>query len=262
MGLFFRNFEIPGPGVPENEPRKTGMRRFADVFILNGWNIFKAGFLAVPGFLLWYAGVMLSVRSHVVLFMVAAGIVGGMAAAPQLVGLVDTILRALRDEPGSWWLTYADAWKKNWKASLLPGAIAGFVHASLLFAVYHAEFIATSVSSLVLLVTGVLLTLGLSSYIWPQLALMNIGFAGILRNSVLLFMRHLLRSFGAAAVQLAAWAIFLFLEPLSLMILLVFGPWTALYPAIFMIYQPMEQAFDIEKRVNEFHQAQFTDEEE
>ena len=34
-----------------------------------------------------------------------------MIAAPQIVGLNDTILRTLRDEPGYWWETYRRTWK-------------------------------------------------------------------------------------------------------------------------------------------------------
>ena len=47
-----------------------------------------------------------------------------MIAAPQIVGLNDTILRTLRDEPGYWWETYRRTWKRNLKESCCPALSA------------------------------------------------------------------------------------------------------------------------------------------
>ena len=62
-----------------------------------------------------------------------------MIAAPQIVGLNDTILRSLRDEPGFWWATYRRAWKRNVKASLLPGAVCGLLLAMEIFTAFHLD---------------------------------------------------------------------------------------------------------------------------
>lgn len=62
--------------------------------------------------------------------------------------MLDTILRALRDEPGYWWHTYRMAWKQNWRESLLPGAGAGFclgLWAFLLYALPDLENVPISV---------------------------------------------------------------------------------------------------------------------
>lgn len=47
----------------------------------------------------------------------------GWLVGPALTGLYDTILRALRDEPGFWWHTYKRVWKQSFKSSFLPGMI-------------------------------------------------------------------------------------------------------------------------------------------
>ena len=52
------------------------------------------------------------------------GLVGGMIAAPFLCGIFDTVLRALRDEPGYWWHTYRNAWKQNWRDAELRDLMA------------------------------------------------------------------------------------------------------------------------------------------
>ncbi|MFR8283105.1 MAG: DUF624 domain-containing protein [Faecalibacterium sp.] len=52
-----------------------------------------------------------------------AAVAAGWLVGPALTGLYDTILRALRDEPGFWWHTYKRAWKQNFRSSLVPGIV-------------------------------------------------------------------------------------------------------------------------------------------
>ena len=101
MGLFHQNFDKPGPGVSPDAPRKKGAARFFEILGRDFSTIWMAGLLALISslpfaLLLWFA-----VSTHSLIPMLAAGILGGMIAAPQIVGLNDTILRSLRDEPGS-----------------------------------------------------------------------------------------------------------------------------------------------------------------
>ena len=64
------------------------------------------------------------------LLTVVGGVVGGLVGGPFLSGMIDTVLRALRDEPGYWWNTYKRAWKQNWRQSLVPGALLGLLWAA------------------------------------------------------------------------------------------------------------------------------------
>ena len=107
MGLFMRNFDKPGPGVSPDAPRKKGAARFFEILGRDFSTIWLAGILAMLGGLPFAAGVWFAVETHSLVPLVIAGVLGGMIAAPQIVGLNDTILRTLRDEPGYWWETYA-----------------------------------------------------------------------------------------------------------------------------------------------------------
>ena len=60
--------------------------------------------------------------------------------------MIDTVLRALRDEPGYWWHTYRMAWKQNWRESLLPGAGAGFCLGLWAFLLYALPDLETCLS--------------------------------------------------------------------------------------------------------------------
>lgn len=133
MGLFTRNFDKPGPGVSPDAPRKKGAARFFEILGRDFSTIWLAGILAMLGGLPFAAGVWFAVETHSLVPLVIAGVLGGMIAAPQIVGLNDTILRTLRDEPGYWWETYRRTWKRNLKESLLPGAVCGLLLAMELF---------------------------------------------------------------------------------------------------------------------------------
>lgn len=110
--------------TPERDlPRKRGFPRFLELLGRDFWKYFKAGFLALLGALPFLIGMSFALQSHVLLFAPAAGVIGGAIAGPGLCGLADTILRSLRNEPGFWWHLYRRAWKRNAKASLLPGAL-------------------------------------------------------------------------------------------------------------------------------------------
>ena len=137
MGLFTRNFDKPGPGVSPDAPRKKGAARFFEILGRDFSTIWLAGILAMLGGLPFAAGVWFAVETHSLVPLVIAGVLGGMIAAPQIVGLNDTILRTLRDEPGYWWETYRRTWKRNLKESLLPGAVCGLLLAMEIFSLCH-----------------------------------------------------------------------------------------------------------------------------
>ena len=121
------------------------------------------------------------------------GVLGGMIAAPQIVGLNDTILRTLRDEPGYWWETYRRTWKRNLKESLLPGAVCGLLLAMEIFSLCHINIAGGHVAVIAVLVALILLA-GIAQYLYVQVALLDLSFAGLLKNSLMLFLGYLPRS--------------------------------------------------------------------
>ena len=110
----------------ETRGRKVGAARFLSCWGAICGRFIKPVFLCVLGFAPGYAAVLFSTMAASLPLCLLSGAVGGLIAAPVFCGMLDTILRALRDEPGYWWHTYRMAWKQNWRESLLPGAGAGF----------------------------------------------------------------------------------------------------------------------------------------
>ena len=140
MGLFFSSdrFTRPGPGVRPDAPRKKGVARLAEIMGRDMWNFFRAGFLAFLGCLPFIIGMFFAVETHALLFMLLAGIIGGLIAGPELSAMADTVLRSLRDEPGYWWETYRRVWKRNARESLVPGMLTGLVR-EVIFKGVHFE---------------------------------------------------------------------------------------------------------------------------
>ena len=108
------------------------------------------------------------------LFMLLAGIIGGLIAGPELSAMADTVLRSLRDEPGYWWETYRRVWKRNARESLVPGILTGLVLSIQIFTLFHMSVISADIVTWVLLILSFVVTLGLESYIWPQIALLDL----------------------------------------------------------------------------------------
>ena len=257
MGLFSNmlGFGRPGPGVRPDEPRKKGFFRLMEIWGRDLGSFFKAGFLAFLGLLPFLVLLMLALDSHALIFVLAAGILGGMVAMPQVVGTADTMLRSLRDEPGYWWVTYRRAWKRNLKGCLLPGAVFGLLLAMQVFMLFHIS-LTESFGSWVAVLVGFVLTLGLLNYVVAQLALLDLPFLMLLKNSILLFLGYFPRSFGALAVQGLYWGAYLLFYPLSLMILPFTNFWLPQSIAMLMLYAPLEKSFDIENTIKKMRDAE------
>ena len=282
MGLFTRNFDKPGPGVSPDAPRKKGAARFFEILGRDFSTIWLAGILAMLGGLpfaagVWFAvethslvplviaGVLggmiaalllwLAVSTHSLIPMLAAGILGGMIAAPQIVGLNDTILRTLRDEPGYWWETYRRTWKRNLKESLLPGAVCGLLLAMELFSLCHINIASGQVAVIAVLVAIILLA-GIAQYLYVQVALLDLSFAGLLKNSLMLFLGYLPRSGLGLLWQLLYWGAVALFWPISSFVLILTSLWLPCLLSLMAIYPALEKSFDIEKKIKAIREAQ------
>ena len=120
MGLF-TNYTKEGPGVDKDAPRKTGVGRFFELVGRDMNGMFLANLLACLGFAPVICLVYIGFLMNSLLVMVASAAVGGILAGPVLAGMYDTVLRALRDEPGYWWTPYRRAFRQYFKASIPPG---------------------------------------------------------------------------------------------------------------------------------------------
>lgn len=236
MGLFQWR-----PQPPREQPSEAP--RFAERLERDLKKYLLASIFAFAGLLPFILGVGFSISSHAVLPLLLAGGLGGMLAAPGLCGLTDTLLRSLRDEAGMWWHTYRRVWKRNFRASLLPGVFFGLLFSMQLFAVTHLDLLDAPMLQLGMLGLSALLLFGILAYLLPMLVLLELPFGAMLKNSLLLFLRHFPKSLLAAIILFVFSCGILLWFPVSTIVLLVGGLWIPFFLACRIIYPILDQYF-------------------
>lgn len=262
MGIFNRNFDRPGPGVAKDAPRKKGAARFFEVLGRDWGSFFKASLLCLLGYIPWTLLVGIGVLGQNLIFTLAGGLVGGVIAGPTLAGMHDTVLRSMRDEPGFWWHVYKRAFKNNWRASMAPGALLGFLTAGQLFMLWFivAGGLSLGLGGMAMLALNLLLTGMCVPFVFGQLVLMNMSFVTLLKNSLFLALGHAVWALVMALVQIVYWGAMLLMFPLSVPLLVVLGfvPVTVFCQQI--AYGIMDKVFGLEEQFRKKREAELTGE--
>ena len=219
----------------ETRGRKVGAARFFELLGRDLWPFYKASILCVLGFAPGYAAVLFSTMAASLPLCLLSGAVGGLIAAPVFCGMLDTILRALRDEPGYWWHTYRMAWKQNWRESLLPGAGAGFCLGLWAFLLYALPDL------------------------FAQVVLVSVSQAERLKNAALFMIGFLPRTLAAGAVLCIYWGVMLAWMPYTIPVVLILGFWLPCTLALQIIYPALDKAFHLEKTITARREDEIND---
>lgn len=228
-----------GP-APSRTHRKKVLSRLAELLGQDLGSMFKSGLLAqaacLPAVLLTVLALLAESLPLVLLAAAAAGWLTG----PAMTALYDTILRALRDEPGFWWHTYRRVWRRSFRSSLLPGVAFTALWSCLLYARLAAAPAGP------LLLSAACLT-AFQTYYWMQEALFERPAARQLENCLRMAAGFLPQTLAAAAVQLFCLAI---LPSLGLFGLLA-GLWLPSLLALMLVYPPIERALGLEAKIRQ-----------
>ena len=262
MGLFpSANDFKDGQGIEQDAPRKTGVRRFFELVGRDMTGMFLANLLTclgcVPVICLVYIGFLMN--SLPVMLVSAAA--GGILAGPALAGMYDTVLRALRDEAGYWWVTYRKAFKRNFKASILPGVLYSVIVTLQIFLVCFcfqmlAQGVNVGVPLWVATVLNLVLFHMLFSYMWPQVVLLDQPLGQTLKNSVNCMIAFLPHALAAAIVQILFWGIVILCMPLGLLLMIVFGFWFSTEVSCQIVYGDLDRVFHIEENIRKMKDAE------
>ena len=250
MSLFSPNLYGDGPDEYDR-PRKTGLARLWQLFTRDSLRLLGAGALTAVSSVVYAAGLMVSIDSHALLPMLITCPLGGMLAAPQLCGLADTILRGMRDEAARWWATYRRAWKQNVIGTLLPGAAGGLLFGLQAFVLLQANRLSLDRFLLAAMLLGVAVAAAITTWLLPQLALMDLPLRRALLNAALLCARHPLRTLAATALQLVYWAFVVLAFPYSSVIFLLLNFWLPMLVSMMFLYDPLDDTFHIEEELDD-----------
>ena len=234
----------------ETRGRKVGAARFFELLGRDLWPFYKASILCVLGFAPGYAAVLFSTMAASLPLCLLSGAVGGLIAAPVFCGMLDTILRALRDEPGYWWHTYKRVWKQSFKSSLVPGAVFTLLWALVAYAAFVLPQMTTvSAGFALVLVLDMVLLLTLGSYYWMQNALFDAPVSKKLSNCVRMFLGFLPRTALSAVFQLGYWLLMAAVIPRCAFIFLLTGLWVPNLLAMLAVYAPIEKSLHLEEQI-------------
>ena len=172
-------------------------------------------------------------------------------ATEEMRKVYDTVLRALRDEPGYWWHTYKRAWKQNWKQSLLPGALLGLFVGSWSW-MLRAQAAAGNTSTMmwVASLAGIFVCTGFFSWLLAQVPLVDLPLPQLAKNAGLMFFGFFPRTLAAALLLAVYWGLTLLYLPFTIITLLAFGFWLPVVIALMILYPGLDKVFKLEETLS------------
>ncbi|MDE7243539.1 MAG: hypothetical protein K2O18_06125 [Oscillospiraceae bacterium] len=248
MALFLRDDEIYHGGG-----RPTGFARYQQLLSERFGRWWKVNLLTLLGCLPLALGIFYAVGTSSLLVLYPCSLAGGMIAGPFLAGMYDAVLRGLRDDHLPWRDAYVRSWKQNWKSSIAMGAVMGlllgqYVFMGMLF--WWAER-APGWTAVLVYLLGLLLLLTVNTLLWPQVVLFEQKWPVRMRNAALFCLLNFWRVLGAGLLQLGYLAVFVLFAPWSLLLLPVVGLWYIVFLSQFLIYERMDDSFQIEELYGE-----------
>ena len=230
--------------------KQTGFARYKQLMSFYAFHWLRLNLIAFAGALPLAAGIWFSIMASSVLVLIPLSFLGGMIFGPFLAGLVDSIMRGLRDAPGNWWANYKKSWRQNWKGSLLPGGLLGLFIGLIAFMVYvlSASQVAVPASTWLMLVVSSAAVIWFNTLWWPQLVLFTQSAVNRLRNAILFTIKHSLRVLAAILIQLVWAALLILLAPWTITVLPFLGFWFPIFLAQYRIYADLNADLAIEEQ--------------
>jgi len=231
MGFFSRDFSKAGPGVPKDEPRKKGISRFFEIIAREYRDLMKVNILfflcvlpSVALFFLWLFGIL---NFALILSILLAYPIGGAMAASMF-----CITRMLRDDPGFVW----DDFKRKFWENLRQGGVTGVIAMTFIYTQVFLFWLPIMADWAIVGTPWIIGGLALfffvtmfAPYIFLHFAYIELGTFKIIKNSVLLALSNIRRSFMGALLGLLPWVALFMFFPISL----VFFP---LIPLIVFVF--------------------------
>ncbi|MCL2342501.1 MAG: hypothetical protein FWC62_01175 [Firmicutes bacterium] len=252
IALFKFNYSRPGPGVDKDEPRKKGVRRFAEVLLRDFGAFVRLNLIfcvcALPsaalftlGLLGFYSSIMLP------LSLVASVPIGGAMSACMFF-----VTKRLRDDPGYVWDEFKRKFAETFKRAMIPGMLCTvFVYGQIYF--WSLVLLGGVVVGLAGLLAGAisLLIFGMiAPYFYLQIAYIDLPAFQIFKNSVLISLSHAPRSLMGSLMGGLIWIGFVLYLPVSLVaapLILLFGFSLSWLLTLMWVWPPVDKQFAIEE---------------
>ena len=217
MGLFSRDFGKAGPGVPKGEPRKKGIPRFFEIISREYRDLMLVNVLfflcALPSLALFFLGLFGIFEYALMISIFAAYPIGSALAAS-----IFCITRMLRDDPGFLWEDFKRKFKENLRQAGLAGVISATFIYTQVFLFWLPVLADWEVAGPIWIVVGLILFLLFAMivpYVFLHYAYIKLSSFQIVKNSFLLALSNILRSFFGAVMGWLPWIALLAFIPVS-----------------------------------------------
>lgn len=239
-------------GRQDHDRRPTSISHMWEILSRDFGSFWKASCLCllaiIPGGLVIAGGVL----SNIWPLILVGGILIGVLGAPFFCGLLDTLLRAIRDEHGYWWGTYKRNWHQNWRDSLIPGVLLGLWGGIWGISLYLCVLLENiPIYVWIALLGGGMVSIGFFNYIFCQIPLVTLPLIAILRNAAFMFIGFLPRTVAVMVIQSVYWLLIAIAIPYNIPILAAVGFWLPCLLSTWTIYAGLEHIFPIEQTVKE-----------
>jgi len=230
--------------------RQTGFQRYKQLMTFYGFHWLRINMLAAAGALPLAAGISFAILTSSLVVLLPLSLLGGMIFGPFLAGLVDAIMRGLRDAPNNWWKNYKKSWRQNWKSSLVPGGLLGVFAGLFAFIVYIMSVaqVAPSPGTVVMMLVSASVVIWLNTLYWPQLVLFQQSAVNRLRNALLFTIKHSVRVLVAVLIQVVWIALIILFAPWTLIVIPFLGYWFPIFLAQYRIYADLNNDLRIEEQ--------------
>lgn len=255
MGLFFRNYNKPGPGVSADAPQKRSFFRFFDIFFRKFGHFSKAGLLyslaLIPTYFISFILISLVVTgtadmlltegenmglSVIILSVIATNFyIAIMGGGPVTAGIT-YVMRNFANEEHSW---IGSDFKENFKSNFKQSAVVFVIDIVVMLLAFYAVFIYNQMSGWMaalkyVIYVALFIYALMHMYIYPIMVTFKLSVKDIYRNSLIFAIGKLPSNFFTAIV-------ILFIHIVMPIAIIFFGG--SYFLLLLMIYQICEIVF-------------------
>lgn len=189
----------PKREIRKDTPPKEGIALFFDVLLRQFWELCKLNLVFI-------------------LFCLPVVTIPAASAAMSRI-----VFMMLMDRPVYVYSGFMAAFKAEWRRASLAGLIYFPVLGATVFGQYYCLNVSGNVFLYCILMLACALTLMAGFYLFPMLAMLDMGLKGIFRNAILMtFLRMPQNILALIPVALFALAVWLFLPPAIMALIMVF----------------------------------------
>ena len=96
-------------------------------------------------------------------------------------------------------------------------------------------------------VVGMFVCVGFFVWLFAQIPLVDLPLPELIKNAALMFFGFLPRTLAAAAITAVYWVVMLLTLPASIIVIVVFGFWLPVIPALMVVYPGLDKVFRLEE---------------